>query len=58
MTQTLRPAPRRLCLPATALALSAAVACAGPYYGTEGALAGAVEPGDSIVVLAAGDIAD
>jgi 3',5'-cyclic AMP phosphodiesterase CpdA len=33
-------------------------ACAGPYYGTEGALAGPMAPGDSVVVLAAGDIAD
>lgn len=36
----------------------AAAACAGPYFGTEGALAGPAEPGDSVVVLAAGDIAD
>lgn len=40
------------------LGAAALAACAGPYYGTEGALAGAMEPGDSIVVLAAGDIAD
>jgi hypothetical protein len=36
----------------------AAAGCTGPYYGTEGALAGPMAPGDSIVVLAAGDIAD
>jgi 3',5'-cyclic AMP phosphodiesterase CpdA len=41
-----------------AMCVAALAACAGPYYGTEGALAGAMEPGDSIVVLAAGDIAD
>lgn len=32
--------------------------CTGPYFGTEGALAGPATPGDSVVVLAAGDIAD
>lgn len=32
--------------------------CAGPYFGTEGALTGPAAPGDSVVVLAAGDIAD
>ena len=36
----------------------AAFGCAGPYFGTEGALAGPMAPGDSLVVLAAGDIAD
>jgi hypothetical protein len=39
------------------LALTLA-ACAGPYLGTEGALSGAAAPGDSVIVLAAGDIAD
>jgi 3',5'-cyclic AMP phosphodiesterase CpdA len=48
---------RRAAGPA-ALGVAALAGCAGPYYGTEGALSGPMEPGDSIVVLAAGDITD
>lgn len=55
-TRMLR-APRTL-VAAAAGALIGAMGCAGPYYGTEGALENPVEPGDSLVVLAAGDIAD
>jgi 3',5'-cyclic AMP phosphodiesterase CpdA len=40
------------------LALAGAMGCAGAYFGTEGALAGPMAPGDAMVVLAAGDIAD
>ncbi|HYR08543.1 MAG TPA: metallophosphoesterase [Longimicrobium sp.] len=50
-------APRTL-LAAAVVGLIGATGCAGPYYGTEGALENPMEPGDSLVVLAAGDIAD
>jgi 3',5'-cyclic AMP phosphodiesterase CpdA len=41
-----------------ALGVAGLAACAGPYYGTEGTLVAPAEPGDSLVMLAAGDIAD
>lgn len=51
---SLPPATR---LPAV-LALLGVSACAGGYLSDEGLLLGSVSPGDSVVVLAAGDIAD
>jgi 3',5'-cyclic AMP phosphodiesterase CpdA len=50
--------PRGLAVAVAGLGLAGAMGCAGAYYGTEGALAGPMAPGDSLVVLAAGDIAD
>jgi hypothetical protein len=47
----------RLTLPAFASGLALACGCSQTYLGTEGAVTGAVAPGDSVVVLAAGDIA-
>lgn len=58
MLQRLRRASHALTAPRLAAALAAASACTGTYYGTEGALSGPGSPGDSVVVLAAGDIAD
>ena len=57
MRRTYRRSPpvRGMLLPGLVLAASG---CTGPYFGTEGALAGPMAAGDSIVVLAAGDIAD
>ena len=50
---------RRVSAALGAIAMAAAAAgCAGSYYGTEGALVHPLPPGDSVVVLAAGDIAD
>ena len=48
---------RRPALPALGLALALAYGCSQAYFGAEGSVAGAVAPGDSVVVLAAGDIA-
>lgn len=58
MRTKIRRAARTLAAAAAGVGLAGAVGCAGAYYGTEGALAGPMAPGDSLVVLAAGDIAD
>lgn len=51
--------PRRMrAMMLLALGLALSSGCTGPYFGTEGALAGPPSPGDSVIVLAAGDIAD
>lgn len=57
MRTRIRRAPRTLMAAAAGVAMGA-IGCAGPYYGTEGSLERPMEPGDSLVVLAAGDIAD
>jgi 3',5'-cyclic AMP phosphodiesterase CpdA len=58
MRTNIRRVARTAAAAAAGVGLAGAVGCAGAYYGTEGALAGPMAPGDSLVVLAAGDIAD
>lgn len=53
----MQPLPRRLTLAARVLGLAMAIGCSQAYFGTEGVVSGPVAPGDSAVVLAAGDIA-
>jgi 3',5'-cyclic AMP phosphodiesterase CpdA len=48
---------RRPALLALGPALALAYACSQAYFGPEGTVSGAAAPGDSVVVLAAGDIA-